>query len=58
LYLDASAVINGAEMEKITKQMRFMAARYAMLRDVVRSEKVRLAKCSSLDNKSDGSPRL
>jgi hypothetical protein len=54
LYLDASAVINCAEMEKITKQMRLMAARYAMLREVVRSEKVLLAKCSSLDNKSDG----
>jgi hypothetical protein len=29
LHLDAFAVINGAEMEKITKQMRFKAARNA-----------------------------
>jgi hypothetical protein len=54
MYLDASAVINGAEMEKITKQMRFMAARYAMLREVVNAEKVILTKCSTLHNKSDG----
>jgi len=54
LYIDASAVINGAEMEKITKQMRFMAARYSMLRVVVEDGKVRLCKCDSEENKSDG----
>jgi hypothetical protein len=54
LYIDASAVIDGTEMEKITKQMRFMAARYSMLRQVVEVGKVRLQKCASLDNKSDG----
>jgi hypothetical protein len=54
LYIDASAVINGAEMEKITKQMRFMAAKYSMLRVVVEDGKVKLRKCNSEDNKSDG----
>jgi hypothetical protein len=54
LYIDASAVINGAEMEKITKSMRFMAARYSMVRLVVSDGKVVLVKCDSLDNKSDG----
>jgi hypothetical protein len=54
LYLDASAVINGAEMEKITKEMRLMAARYSMLRVVVADGKVVLARCASLENISDG----
>jgi hypothetical protein len=54
LYIDASAVINGAEMEKITKQMRFMAAKYSMLRIVVKDDKVKLVKCGSEVNKSDG----
>jgi hypothetical protein len=53
LYLDANAVINGAEMEKITKQMRFMAARYSMLRKVITDGKVTLAKVASDANKAD-----
>jgi hypothetical protein len=53
LYLDANAVINGAEMEKITKQMRFMAARYSMLRKVIADDKVTLAKVDTAQNKAD-----
>jgi len=44
LYLDAKAVIQGADMEKVTREMRFMAVRYAMLRQVVDDKKIELKK--------------
>jgi hypothetical protein len=53
LYLDANAVINGAEMEKVTREMRFMAARYAMLRKAVTLKQIVLTKVASEDNKAD-----
>ena len=53
LYLDANAVINGAEMERVTRQMRFMAARYSMLRQAVTDKRVKLAKVHTDYNKAD-----
>ena len=53
LFLDASAVINGAEMERVTRQMRFMAARYSMLRQAVSSGRVTLEKVHTSLNKAD-----
>jgi hypothetical protein len=53
LYLDANAVINGADMEKVTREMRFMAARYSMLRHVVAQGAVSLEKVDTTVNKAD-----
>jgi hypothetical protein len=53
MYLDASAVISGAEMEKVTREMRYMAARYAQLRQVKQDGKVKLCKVDTLDNRAD-----
>ena len=53
LYLDANAVINGAEMERVTREMRFMAARYSMLRLAVNDGRIVLAKVHTELNKAD-----
>ena len=53
LYVDAKTVIGGAEMERVTKQMRFMAARYSMLRSAIASKKIKLHKVESSLNKAD-----
>lgn len=54
VYLDAKAVINGAEMERVTREMRFMAVRYSMLRQAVVDGKVTLGKVDSELNEADG----
>ena len=53
LFLDANAVINGAEMERVTRQMRFIAARYSMLRQAVAGGRIELAKVDTTLNKAD-----
>jgi hypothetical protein len=53
LYLDAQAVLNGAEMERVSREMRYQAARYAMLRDAQQAKTVELKKVPTADNLAD-----
>jgi hypothetical protein len=53
--LDASSALNGVAMERVSDRMRYMAARYAMLRyaeDV--TQDIKLLKCDTKDNVADG----
>jgi len=53
--LDASSTLNGVELERVNDSMRYVAARYAMLRyaeDV--SKDIKLQKCGTADNSADG----
>ena len=51
--IDASSALAGVEMERVSDRMRYVAARYAMLRYYV-SKDILLRKCTSFDNTADG----
>ena len=53
LYLDAQAVLNGAEMERVSREMRYQSARYAMLREAQQADAVRLEKIPTTHNLAD-----
>ena len=53
LELDASAVMDSAVMERVTRKQRFNAARLAMLRQWVEDHTLYLKKTSSGDMRSD-----
>jgi len=53
LYLDAQAVLSGAEMERVSKEMRYQAARYAMLREARDVGAVDLLKIPTTGNLAD-----
>ncbi len=53
MRLDANAVLLGVKKEKVSKAMRYVAARYAMLRAAVNEGEVCLGKVASSDNKAD-----
>jgi hypothetical protein len=55
LHIDATATLSGVAMEKVSDNMRYLAARYAMLRysqDV--SNDIELTKIDTKDNVADG----
>jgi hypothetical protein len=53
LELDATAVLNGAMMETVTRKQRFNAARLGMLRQWGIDEALRLEKVATEDMRSD-----
>ncbi len=53
LELDASAVTQGALMEKVSRQQRFAAARLAMLRQWLADRTLVLMKTSTKDMRAD-----
>ena len=53
LEIDASAVIDGATMDKVSRQQRFQAARLAMLRQWVADRIFRLQKTNTDDMRAD-----
>jgi len=53
LELDATAVMDGADMERVSRKSRFNAARLAMLRQWVEDRALRLKKTDTGDMRSD-----
>jgi len=53
IYLDARAALDGAGSEKVSKAMKFMAARYAMLRQAAEAGQVSLQKIDTTLNVAD-----
>ena len=54
-YIDAKSTIDGVQMERVSETMRYVAARYAMLRySEDETKDIIITKCSSNDNKSGG----
>ncbi len=53
MRMDANAVLLGVKKEKVSKAMRYVAGRYAMLRAAVDEGEVGLDKVASSDNKAD-----
>ena len=53
LHMDANAVLLGVKREKVAKEMRYMAGRYAMMRNAQDNGDIKLTKVSTLDNKAD-----
>ena len=53
LQLDASAVMDGTTMDRISRQQRFQAARIAMLRQWVADRILKLQKTSTDDMRAD-----
>jgi hypothetical protein len=53
LELDATAVLNGAVMETVTRKQRFNAARIGMLRQWALDKALRLEKVGTGDMRSD-----
>ena len=53
LEIDASAVTDGAAMERVSRQQRFQAARIAMLRSWVADNTLRLLKTHTDDMRAD-----
>ena len=53
LFLDAQAVLSGAEMERVSCEMRYMAARLSMLRDAQAAGAAKLEKVGTKDNLAD-----
>ena len=51
--MDAAAVLAGTKMERVSKAMRHLAARYAILRAAVECGMVRLKKVHTDDNTAD-----
>jgi hypothetical protein len=53
--IDASSALAGVEMERVSDRMRYVAARYAMLRysEEVTAD-IKLQKCTSAANTADG----
>jgi len=51
--VDAQAVLSGAEMEKVTRDMRYMAARYEMIRAAERDGAIRKLKIDTKLNCAD-----
>ena len=54
MHLDAQAVLDGTECERLDKKSRWMAMRYAMLRWGIRCGTIRPLKRASKDNPADG----
>ena len=53
LYLDAQATLQGTAAEKVSRDMKYMAARYAILRQTETSGEVVLRKVHTNDNLAD-----
>ena len=53
LYLDAQAALQGVASEKVARDMKYMAARYAIMRQSVRAGEVVLCKVHTHDNLAD-----
>jgi hypothetical protein len=53
MRMDANAVLLGVKREKVSKAMRYVAGRYAMLRAAVEEGEVVLEKVASADNRAD-----
>ena len=53
LYLDAQATLQGTAAEKVSRDMKYMAARYAILRQTETSGEVVLRKVHTTDNLAD-----
>jgi hypothetical protein len=53
-YLDAQAVLDGANCERLVRSSRWLAMRYAMLRWGIRCGAIRPLKRASEDNPADG----
>ena len=53
LHLDASAVTDGVQMERVSRQQRFQAARLAMLRFWQEERIIRLLKTDTDDMRAD-----
>ena len=57
LEIDASAVTDGAAMERVSRQQRFQAARIAMLRSWVADHILRLLKTHTDDMRAEILPK-
>ena len=53
MYMDATAVLHGAEAERVSREARYLAARYEMLRSAVRDHHVELRKVPTDFNTGD-----
>jgi hypothetical protein len=53
LRMDATATLLGTAREKVTKNMRYLAVRYAMVRDAVNAGEIVLRKVSTSANRAD-----
>ena len=53
LHMDANAVIMGTKREKVSKEMRYVACRYAMLRQAAENGDITLTKVDTKDNRAD-----
>ena len=53
VYMDASAVLHGAEAERVSRETRYLAARYEMLRSAVHDLHVALKKVATDFNTGD-----
>ena len=53
IFLDARAALDGAGSEKVSKAMKFMAARYAMMRQAAEAGQVSLQKIETTLNVAD-----
>ena len=53
IFLDARATLDGAGSEKVSKAMKYMAARYTMLRQAVEAEQAELHKVDTEFNTAD-----
>ena len=53
ISMDANAVLIGTQREKVSKEMRFVSCRYAMLRSAIASGHVRMDKVATEDNIAD-----
>ena len=53
LHMDANAVLLGVQREKVAKEMRYVACRYAMLRSASDNKDLVLLKVDTQDNRAD-----
>jgi hypothetical protein len=53
LRMDATAALLGTAREKVAKNMRYLAVRYAMVRDAVNAGEIVLSKVSTSANRAD-----
>ena len=53
LRMDANAALLGTAREKVTRGMRYLSARYAMVRDAVETGEITLVKVPTTDNLAD-----
>ena len=54
VFMDANAVLLGIDSEKVSRDTKYLAAKYAMIRDAQKARAIALRKVSTEENTADG----